>query len=89
MNDNDANWIQFIANLVIHEAGLLQHGAIKPKASTLTRAGRDRPHRRGALARRAVHASDFSQADHLAMADWPLGSVRAYYNVVPMLKPMV
>ena len=39
MNDNDANWIQFIANLAIHEAGLVQHGAIMPKDSTLTRPG--------------------------------------------------
>ena len=39
MNDNDANWLQFVANLVIHEAGLLKHGAIEPKASTMTRDG--------------------------------------------------
>ena len=39
MNDNDANWLQFVANLVIHEAGLLKHGSIEPKASTMTRTG--------------------------------------------------
>ena len=89
MNDNDANWLQFVANLVIHEAGLLKHGAIEPKASTMTRAGATDLRRRGARPRRARCASDFSQADHLAMADWPLGSVRAYYNVVPMVNPMV
>ena len=55
MNDNDANWIQFIANLAIHEAGLVQHGAIMPKAQHADPAGRDRPARRSALARRAVH----------------------------------
>ena len=89
MNDNDANWIQFVANLAIHEAGLVQHGAIMPKASTLTRAGATDLARRGALRAARSARADFSQADHLAMADWPLGSVRAYYNVVPMLNPMV
>ena len=39
MNNNDANWIQFIANLAIHEAGIIQHGAIMPKDSTLARPG--------------------------------------------------
>ena len=36
MCDNDANWIQFIANLAIHEAGLVQHGDIMPKAATMS-----------------------------------------------------
>ena len=40
MNNNDANWIQFIANLAIHEAGIIQHGAIMPKNSTLARPAR-------------------------------------------------
>ena len=88
MNDNDANWLQFVANLVIHEAGLLKHGAIEPKASTMTRAGATDLVGEG-FARGARCTSDFSQADHLAMADWLLDSVRAYYNVVPMLNPMV
>ena len=39
MRDNDANWIQFVTSLIIHEAGILQHGAIMPKAATLTRPG--------------------------------------------------
>ena len=67
MNDNDANWLQFVANLVIHEAGLLKHGAIQPKASTMTRAGATDLVGE-AFARGARCASDFSQADHLAMA---------------------
>jgi hypothetical protein len=88
MNDNDANWLQFVANLVIHEAGLLKHGAIQPKASTMTRAGATDLVGE-AFARGVRCTSDFSQADHLAMADWPLESVRSYYNVVPMINPMV
>jgi len=88
MNDNDANWLQFVTNLVIHEAGLLKHGEIQPKASTMTRTGATELVGE-AFGRGARCTSDFSQADHLAMADWPLEAVRAHYNVVPMLNPMV
>ena len=42
-----------------------------------------------AFERGARCTSDFSQADHLSMADWPLDDVRAYYNVVPRVNPMV
>jgi hypothetical protein len=87
MNDNDANWLQFVANLVIHEAGLLQHGAIAPKASTLTREGAT-DLLGEALSRGAHCTADFSQADHLTMAEWPLEEVRAHYHVVPLAQPM-
>jgi hypothetical protein len=80
MNDDDANWIQFIANLAIHEAGLLRHGAIVPKDSTLTRPGATdllgEALWRGAQCRR-----DFSQTDHLVMADWALADVREHFGV--------
>ena len=80
MNDNDANWIQFIANLAIHEAGLVQHGAIMPKDSTLTRPGAT-DLLGEALWRGAQCSADFSQADHLVMADWALDDVRAHFGV--------
>ena len=80
MNDNDANWIQFIANLAIHEAGLVQHGAIMPKDSTLTRPGAT-DLLGEALWRGAQCTADFSQADHLVMADWTLDDVRAHFGV--------
>jgi hypothetical protein len=83
MNDNDANWMQFIANLTIHEAGLLRHGAIMPKASTLARPGAIDLFGE-ALVRGSQCSSDFSQADHLAMADWPLERVREHFTVPPM-----
>jgi hypothetical protein len=82
MCDNDANWIQFVANLAIHEAGLVQHGAIMPKAATLARPGAT-----GllgdALHRGAQCTSDFSQVDHLSMAGWELAAVRAHFGVPP------
>jgi hypothetical protein len=87
MNDNDANWIQFIANLAIHEAGLVQHGAIAPKNSTLTRPGATELLGE-ALWRGAQCTADFSQADHLAMAEWTLDDVRAHFGVpAPPVRP--
>jgi len=80
MNDNDANWIQFVANLAIHEAGLVQHNAIMPKDSTLTRPGATELLGE-ALWRGAQCCDDFSQADHLSMAGWALDDVRAHYGV--------
>ena len=80
MNDNDANWIQFVANLSIHEAGLVQHGAIAPKDSTLTRPGAT-DLLGEALWRGAQCTADFSQADHLVMVNWPLADVRAHFGV--------
>jgi len=88
MNDNDANWLQFVLNLVIHEAGILRHGAIAPKDQTLTRPGATELVGE-AFARGAGCSGDFSQADHLAMADWTLEAVRAHYDVAPRTVPMV
>jgi hypothetical protein len=82
MNDDDANWIQFIANLAIHEAGIIQHGAIMPKTGTLTRPGAS-DLMGEALWRGAQCTADFSQADHLAFAAWPLHDVRAHFGVPP------
>ncbi|MEX2100279.1 MAG: Coq4 family protein [Acidimicrobiia bacterium] len=80
MNDNDANWIQFIANLAIHEAGIIRHGEIVPKSSTLQRPGAT-DLLGEALWRGAQCTADFSQADHLVMADWLLDDVRAHFGV--------
>jgi hypothetical protein len=82
MNNNDANWIQFIANLAIHEAGIIQHGAIMPKSSTLARPGAT-DLMGEALWRGAQCTSDFSQTDHLTMAEWELDDVRAHFGVPP------
>src|SRR5205823_14561128 len=88
MNDSDANWLQFMTNLLIHEAGVIQHFAIMPKDSTLERPGATELMGEG-LARGAACASDFSQCDHLSMVDWPLEKVRAHFGVKPRTVPMV
>ena len=65
----------------------MQHGAIMPKASTLTRAGAT-DLLGEALWRGAQCTDDFSQADHLAMAAWTLEDVRAHYGVpAPPMRP--
>ena len=80
MRDDEANWIQFITSLIIHEAGILQHGAIMPKAATLTRPGAADLFGDG-FRRGAACTNDFSQADHLTMATWSLADVRQHYGV--------
>jgi hypothetical protein len=87
MNDNDANWLQFMTNLLIHEAGMLKHGEIMPKAETLQRPGATELLGE-ALARGAMCTSDFSQGDHLAMTEWKLEDVRAHFHVTPLATPM-
>jgi hypothetical protein len=87
MNDNPANWMQFMTNLLIHEAGMLKHGEIMPKSQTLTREGATELLGE-ALARGAQCTGDFSQTDHLAIADWQLEDVRAHFNVLPISKAM-
>jgi hypothetical protein len=82
MNDNNANWMQFLANLAIHEAGLLEHGAIMPKAETLMRPGATEL-LGDSLWRGAQCTSDFSQVEHLTFASWPLEEVRAHFGVPP------
>ena len=95
MSDTDANWMAFMTNLLIHEAGLLKHGSttqfipyggdIYPDAN-----GQGALHLPGAASMlgeafergSAVHG-DFSQIDHLGIAHRPLEEIRAEYGVVP------
>ncbi|MFM9134054.1 MAG: hypothetical protein ACKOT0_01225 [bacterium] len=95
MSDTDANWMAFMTNLLIHEAGLLKHGStaqfipyggdIYPDAQ-----GQGALHLPGAadmlgeaFERGAAVNGDFSQIDHLAIAHRPLSDIRAEYGVVP------
>ena len=82
MNDNDANWLQFMTNLLIHEAGMLKHGEILPRAESLERPGATELLGE-ALRRGADCTSDFSQTDHLSIARWPLDDVRATSTSCP------
>ena len=86
MHDNDANWLQFMTNLLIHEAGMLKHGEIMPRPESLQRPGATELLGE-ALARGAACSTDFSQIEHLTMADWPLAQVREFFNVLPLAVP--
>ena len=95
MSDTDANWMAFMANMLIHEAGLLKHGStsqfipyggdIYPDAQ-----GQGVMHLPGAadmfgeaLERGAATTKDFSHADHLALAHRQLADIREEYGVIP------
>lgn len=83
MNDSEVSWILCLANLAIHEAGVIQIGDIAPKSATLARPGAADTFAR-ALARGSRCTSDFATADHLAMVSLPLDEVRARFGVPPL-----
>lgn len=83
MNDSEATWIRFLSSLAIHEAGMSRLDGFDPKQSTLSRPGAIEMLGE-ALERGAECSSDFSMADHMAMADWPIEKVREFYNVLPL-----
>jgi hypothetical protein len=64
----------------------LKHGEIMPKPESLQRLGATELLGE-ALARGAACSTDFSQIDHLTMADWPLAQVREFFNVIPLAVP--
>jgi len=99
MHDTEANWMAFMSNLLIHEAGLLKHGKaageqfvpyggeIYPDAY-----GQGALHLPGAsdvlaeaFVRGSTTTTDFSQIDHLAIAHQPLEEVRAEHGVIARL----
>ena len=83
MHDSEENLIQFLGNLLIHEAGVLDPGGFSPVSASLQRPGAiellGEAVDRGAQCRR-----DFSHTDHLAMAAWSLDEVREEFGVVPV-----
>jgi len=95
MGDTEANWMAFVANLMIHETGLFKHGTeeqFTPWGGEIYRdeSGEGALHLEGAAAllgeawaRGAKTTTDFSQVDHLALAPLPLVEVRERFGVVP------
>lgn len=94
MNDSEANWMASMANVLIHEAGLIKHGT---SAQFVPFGGAPYPGPDGqfgalslpgaadlvaeSFARGAACTSDFSRADHLSLAHLPLAEVRERYQV--------
>jgi hypothetical protein len=96
MSDTDANWMAFVANLMIHEAGMIKHGTTE-QAQFVPYGGDIYPDAQGqgalhlpgaaeelaeALERGGAVEGDFSQIDHLAIAHRPLAEIRDQYHVV-------
>ena len=83
MNDSEENLVQFLGNLLIHEAGVLDPGGFSPKSGSLLRPGAiellGEAFDRGSRCTR-----DFSHADHFSMAAWSLDEVREEFGVVPV-----
>ncbi|MEI8057909.1 MAG: hypothetical protein WCI29_10930 [Actinomycetes bacterium] len=94
MSDTDANWMAFLANMLIHEAGLLRHGSTSqfiPHSGDIypDSQGQGAMHLPGAadmfgeaLERGAATTKDFSHIDHLAIAHRQLSDIRAEYGVI-------
>ncbi len=82
MSDTDQNLAQFLGNLLIHEAGVLDPGGFTPKSASLQRPGAIEMLGE-AFDRGAQCSSDFSHTDHFAMAAWSLDEVREEFGVVP------
>jgi hypothetical protein len=87
-NDSRRNWLEFLLTMSIHETGVLNHGDIRAKVSTLDRQGVPELFGEG-LQRGTQCSTDLSQLDHLAMVHLPLEDVRAQFNVVPLAHPIV
>ncbi len=76
------NWLEFLLSLSIHESGVVNHGEIRAKYSTLSREGAAELLGEG-LDRGQQCTVDLPGVDHLAIAAEPLESIRARFNVVP------
>ncbi len=85
-NDSRHNWLELLLTLSIHETGVLNHGAIRAKVSTLNREGAPELFGEG-LERGAQCTVDLSQLDHLALVERPLEELREEFNVVPLVPP--
>ncbi|MEI7860432.1 MAG: hypothetical protein WCI26_11460 [Acidimicrobiales bacterium] len=97
MSDSDANWMAFVTNLMIQEAGLIKHGLTEeaqfvPYGGDVygDDQGQGALHLPGAeallaeaLRRGASVRQDFSQVDHLAMAHRSVADIREEFHVMP------
>jgi hypothetical protein len=82
-NSSRHNWLEFLLTMSIHESGVLNHGEIRAKVSTLDRAGVPEFLAEG-LDRGQECAIDLSQVDHLAIAHLPLEQVRENFSIPPL-----
>ena len=84
--DDEAHWVGFLANLAVHEIGVLGHEGLDPKLATMARPGAPELVA-DAFRRGRACTGDFSCVDHLSMAEWPLAAVREHFGVTPLGLP--
>ena len=99
VRDDDANWMAFMANVLIHEVGLMKHGT---SSQFVPYGGEIYPGHGGqgalrlpgaadllaeAFVRGGACTSDVTQIDHLALVHLPLDEVRRRFNVTPLATP--
>jgi hypothetical protein len=88
VTDNDTHWLQLLASVMIHEAGILLPGYVphRPPLSDPTNPerGANIEMLGASIERGRASSVDFSVGDHLSMIDWPIADVRAHYGVAPL-----
>jgi hypothetical protein len=83
MADTDAHWVLLLTSFAAYELGLSKTETFMGKHEVMARDGAA-PLLADALRRGAACAGDFSSTDHLALAHFPLGDVRAQFGVPPL-----
>jgi hypothetical protein len=81
--DTQAHWVGFLGNLAVHEAGIINKEGFVGKTATLDRPGAA-DYMAQAMVRGTQCTSDFTIADHLALAELPLAEVRAQFGIPPL-----
>lgn len=87
-NASRHNWLELLLTLSIHESGVLTHGEIRAKVSTLARPGVADLLGEG-LDRGRRCTVDLPSVDHLAIAAEPLASIRERFAIAPLRKPVM
>ena len=79
ITDSDIHWLEFLGNVMIHEAGLVPDGYKKHDAALSNPENIEMM--ATAMERGRATKLDFSTGEHLSMIDWPLEDVRAHFGV--------
>ena len=82
ITDSDIHWLEFLANVMIHETGVLFPGYV-PHAPALADPANIELLAE-AMERGLATRNDFSSGEHLSMIDWPYADVLEHYGVPPL-----
>lgn len=82
ITDSDIHWLELLANLLIHETGLVPAGYTPSEPALVDPANVDLMVR--AMERGRETVTDFSVSDHLSMIDWPYKDVLEHFGVPPL-----